>query len=343
MSCVELTAAQKKKNIYKHTKSGRSKAMEFSHIMRNVKFDLTRKKVDCDAPDNTIPTPLVEIIYLIGGFNNSFNTVPSVYKYTNSTWNITQALTVPRAALSTVTYNGNIYTIGGFDVNNVYLKSVEMFDGTLWKSNTTQMLINERGYHASVVYNGFVYVIGGINSTNSIKLVEYYNGLSWNTAPSMINMRDSHSVVVYDNKIYVIGGTNTSGNTTTYYKNVEIYDKTTNTWTTDTKLLTMERSQHTSVVYKGNIYAIGGINSTGYLKSVDVFNGSSWSSSSAELSKTRTRHSAVVYDDKIYVIGGLVNGVPSDTIEVFDGNSWSQLTTTIPQPLYFSGVAIYNK
>lgn len=47
MSCVQLTDAQKKKNIYRNTSSGRSKAREFSHIMRNTKFDLTRKNVDC--------------------------------------------------------------------------------------------------------------------------------------------------------------------------------------------------------------------------------------------------------------------------------------------------------
>jgi hypothetical protein len=47
MSCVQLSDAQKKKNIYKNTASGCSKAMEFSHIMRNTRFDLTRKNVDC--------------------------------------------------------------------------------------------------------------------------------------------------------------------------------------------------------------------------------------------------------------------------------------------------------
>ena len=56
MSCVNLTDAQKKKNIYKQTHSGRSRAMEFSHIMRNTKFDLTRKNVDCATGGTTIIT-----------------------------------------------------------------------------------------------------------------------------------------------------------------------------------------------------------------------------------------------------------------------------------------------
>jgi hypothetical protein len=65
MSCVQLTEAQKKKNIYKNTASGCSKAMEFSHIMRNTRFDLTRKNVNCEQDINN------DYIYIMGGLEKT--------------------------------------------------------------------------------------------------------------------------------------------------------------------------------------------------------------------------------------------------------------------------------
>jgi len=302
------------------------------------------KKIISTEP--IVPPAQTNNLYLIGGLlNNGFEN--TIYKYVSPTWTtIPQHLTISRAGFSTVIYDKTIYIIGGLTDNNVFLNDIEMFDGISCTTNPRTM--NQgRSFHASVLYNGYIYVTGGASSLNSsISSVEYYN-ISyplhpvWTNTNNMVNPRNRHSAVVYDNKIYVMGG-ETSINTDS--NSFEVFNETTNTWTLGTTTMSTTRSQHASVVYDGKIYTIGGkSHGFGYLKSVDVFDGSSWSLSSAELSNTRTKHSAVVYDNKIYVIGGIVDGVQSDTIEVFDGNSWTLLTTVIPQPLYLFGVAIYNK
>jgi hypothetical protein len=43
MSCLELTPSQKKNKLYKNASYNRSSAHRFSHIMRNTRYDFTRK------------------------------------------------------------------------------------------------------------------------------------------------------------------------------------------------------------------------------------------------------------------------------------------------------------
>jgi hypothetical protein len=323
MSCVEITPAQKKKNIYKHTKSGRSKAMEFSHIMRNTKFDLTRKNVDCS----------IKYIYLVGGDENG--AINSVEKYDGQIWSNEPNMITPRYNHNVIVYKGLLYSAGGRNGTGT-LTSVETYNGVSWSN--IQSMTRARETHGMVVYNDNIYVIGG----DGINSLEQFNGINWTSSATNIpTTRFYFSVCVYNNYIYVLGGAN-SGLSMNI---VEAYNGT--TWTNTTPMIKKRRA-FSSVVYKGRLFAIGGLDSDQLIsqstKKVEAYDGSTWTYV-ADMNIDRYDHESVVYNGKIYVIGGFTGGnVPLYTIEVYDGVGW----TTLPasqniSPKKFFKATVYNK
>ena len=323
MSCVEITPAQKKKNIYKHTKSGRSKAMEFSHIMRNTKFDLTRKNVDCS----------IKYIYLVGGNENGATN--SVEKYDGKIWSNEPNMSTPRYNHNLTVYKGLLYAAGGRNGTGT-LTSVETYNGQTWSN--VQPMTNARETHGMVVYNDNIYVIGG-DGTDSL---EAFNGITW-TGPLTIipTTRFYFSVCVYNNYIYVLGGESSGASMNI----VEAYNGI--TWTNTTPMIKKRRAFST-VVYNGCLYAIGGLDSdqigSQSTKKVEAYDGSTWTYV-ADMNINRFDHESLVYNGKIYVIGGFTGGnIPLNTIEVYDGVGWTTLPASqnISAKTFFK-VAVYNK
>jgi N-acetylneuraminic acid mutarotase len=190
-------------------------------------------------------------------------------------------------------------------------------DGTIGSWNRATSLPSSRALHTSVVYNGYLYVIGGYTSSTTYSTEVYYaplnpNGTlgSWSSTTSLPSGRYSHTSVVYNGYLYVIGGRTSS----TYYS-TEVYyaplnpNGTLGSWSSTTSLPS-GRYSHTSVVYNGYLYVIGGrTSSTTY--STEVYyaplnpNGTlgSWSSTTS-LPSGRYSHTSVVYNGYLYVIGG---------------------------------------
>ena len=332
MSCTEITQAQRKKNIYKHTKSGRSKAMEFSHIMRNTKFDLTRKNVECNKLDDGY-------IYIVGGEGMLSD---NVNKFNGFSWTVAPSINVQRSQHDIVAYNDKLYVIGGKGVLNTTLDSVEQYDGVSW-STSTPLLVARFG-HTAVVFNGGAYIVGGFDDTIAFfGNVHMFNGNIWVNSFTLAVPRYSHSSVVYNGELYVIGGI--CADVTSETNSVEKYNGT--TVQTAGTLLTY-RARHCSVVYRGKIYVIGGRDEnngggdvSGNFDSVEVYDGNSWIPGISMLTP-RYNHTAVVYNDLIYVIGG---NIAPTKVDVFNGTTWTTLPddTNLPAGLVELKSAVYNK
>lgn len=143
------------------------------------------------------------------------------------------------------------------------------------------------------------------------------------------------STFVVDGKIYAIGG---AGPVYQALRTVEVYDPTTDTWTTKSEMPTARQCLSTSVV-NGKIYAIGGgaAFSTSYTP-LEVFSTveeydpatDTWTTKS-EMPTARACHHASVVDGRIYVIGGSDASTPDDRshirpVEVYDPatDTWTQ-------------------
>jgi len=246
------------------------------------------------------------------------------------------ALNTARYGLTTVVYNGIIYAIGGVNTSGIAIASVEYAQlgsngvpGTWTQiSSGSGALITARAFHSSVAYNGYIYAMG--NSGGSISVE--YSQLSSNGTPgtwtqissgagAMITARYWHTSVVYNGYVYAVGGLDGSGNKLT---SVEYSLLGSNgapgAWTqisSGAGALNTARVLHSSAVYNGYIYAVGGQDSSnttiGTIEYAQLgSNGApgAWTqiSSGSVLNTARRGHASVAYGGYVYSLGGYNSG-----------------------------------
>jgi N-acetylneuraminic acid mutarotase len=214
-----------------------------------------------------------------------------------------------------------------------------------------------RNLHASVVYNGYIYITGGFHSTSDTACnptASQYcsdvlfaqvgtNGIvgTWASTTGFSAAgpaRYGHASVAYNGYIYVVGGFHSNSNTAcNFLGSFECSDVlyaplntngTVGTWATTTTFSptgTLARYAHSSVVYNGNMYVIGGTHNTANT----ACNGTStnacsdvlyapinsdgtvgtWTSTVgfSNAGPARAYHGSVVANGYLYVLGGQDN------------------------------------
>ncbi len=264
-------------------------------------------------------------LYTMGGTttgNISLNDVQYAPINANGTvgaWTATTSFPTAREFHTSVAYKGYLYVMGGY--GGAYLNDVQYApinaNGTIGVWTATTSLTAGRAYHTSVVYNGYLYVMGGVDDVGYMALndVRYApinaNGTigSWTATTSFATARYGHTSVVYNGYLYIMGGTDDGGGNINDVQYAPINaNGTIGTWTATTSL-TPARYYHTSVVYNGYLYVIGGYN--GVSKTNDVqyapinANGTigTWTATTAFT--TASYHlKAVVYNGYLYIMGG---------------------------------------
>jgi N-acetylneuraminic acid mutarotase len=226
---------------------------------------------------------------------------------------------------TSVVYDDYIYVLGGANNSNPYHYNVIRYakintDGTIGAWSSTTSFATSRSGHTSIVYNGYIFIMGGSNIT----IPQYYNDVqyakvnldgtidsgSWPSTTPFPIAREEHTSVVYNDYIYIIGGTNGS----TYYNDVQ-YAKVNldgtidpGAWNSTTSFPNL-RAGHTSVIFNGYVYIIGGTNGSTYYNDVQFAkinsDGSfgSWIPTTS-LPNARSGHTSVVNNGYVYVIGG---------------------------------------
>jgi N-acetylneuraminic acid mutarotase len=190
---------------------------------------------------------------------------------TLGSWSATTSLPSALELAGSVAYNGNMYFIGGYD-GSAYSAVVDYApinaNGTLGSWTATTSLPTAQGYYGNAVqYNGYVYMIGGCSSTctggNSVAVnfaPVNTNGTlgSWTATSSLPAALNQAKSLADDGYLYEIGGEVASAATVSTVDYAPINaDGTVGSWRTTTSLPTPTRS-HTSIVYNGFVYLIGG-------------------------------------------------------------------------------------
>jgi N-acetylneuraminic acid mutarotase len=170
-----------------------------------------------------------------------------------------------RTNLAAATVGGSIYAIGGSGNRGGVLNTLETYDTSTGAWTTAASMPTPRSDLAAAVVNGIVYAIGGqtVNGVTGVALntVEAYNPASnsWSTAASMPTPRWDLAVVAVNGKIYAIGGGgNNSNNYNGLVNTVEVYDPSTNAWSTAAPI-SLPTYYLAAAQVNGLIYAIGGL------------------------------------------------------------------------------------
>ncbi|WP_306013872.1 MULTISPECIES: PKD domain-containing protein [unclassified Allomuricauda] len=161
--------------------------------------------------------------------------------------------------------------------------------------------------------------------------------------------RHENSFVQAGDKFYLMGGRENS-------QTIDIYDYTTNTWTSLANSAPMEFNHFQATEYKGLIWVIGSFQTNVFPNEVPaefiwMFDPASqeWIQG-PEIPENRRRGSAglAVYQDKFYIVGGNTDGHDGGYVPWFDvydpsNGTWTTLTDAPRARDHFSAVVIGDK
>ncbi len=223
---------------------------------------------------------------------------------------------------------GKALSMGGVDGNGNVLASAEVYSSSTGKWTLTGSMAEAReSFPAVVLKNGNVLVSGGLG-TSSVVLAgaELYDPTTgvWSSAGLLSVARFGHTATLLPNgKVLVTGGCIASDCSTDTAVS-ELYDPTSNTWST-TGSLNTARSYQTAVLLKtGKVLAIGG---SGSITSCELYDASkgTWSNAASTNTGRYQNTATLLTDGKVLVTGGANGRYPINSAELYDptANTWT--------------------
>ena len=168
----------------------------------------------------------------------------------------------------------------------------------------------------------------------------------WGTYPSMKSGVDGVAAAAIGQKLYVFGGsTNASHSSNNGVKAAAVLNVASRTWN-PLPPMTSGRCYAPAVVWRDQIFVMGGLIDDEVLGEVEVYNttGNFWHHTLA-LPTARCCMAVVVYRKEFYVLGGGDNrGIALDMIEIYNPkkNAWRQSEVAMTEPRTFFGAAAFE-
>jgi len=242
--------------------------------------------------------------------------------------------------------NGKMYLVGGRDINDIIIQTVDVYDSftNSW-STMNQLWTQANSDNVAVSLNSEIFAISGydqnydsLNSTCILNLLSNPPNWQCDTVKGMNYGRGDACGIVLDKEVYVLGGFS-DYNWCESLNTMEIYDLLTNTWRLAPNLHN-DRADAACAALHEEFHAIGGeqknnISGCGKydipiydIEHFDVEN-NTWVEETP-LNVARFRFAAVAYNDSIYIFGGeglvntttLIQPVLSDVMAWKDTNTY---------------------
>ncbi len=257
-----------------------------------------------------------------------------------------------RRFIMTATSGSTAVFAGGS--NSGCVNSVEIYDATL-ESMQVISLPSNRGRGAATAIGSKVFVAGGEEATpgtnfpctfsSTIDILDLSDN-SWSLA-SLSVARMELSAITVGGKALFAGGLYSTGPFSAGSSSVvDIYNSTTDTWSTSA--LSVGRSGMTAVVDGSKAYFAGGATTAAgstYSTAVDIYDSATGTWSAANLSLARRYLASAKVGTKIIFAGGQYDNAgtlsESDRVDIFDtsNSSWSQTTLSQPRQLLASAIS----
>jgi len=203
-------------------------------------------------------------ILFAGGVNFSSGlSRVDIYDLTTNTWS-TAELCTGRYNISSVAIGNKIFFAGGETSDGTWpVDSVDIYDVSANRWTTTHLSVAGHSIAGAAVGNKVLFAGGdhGFNGTvglNRATQVDIYdlNSSTWSTALLSETKRGGLSAVTVNNKIYFAGGETWPNNYWAASDKIDIYDNSTNTWSTSS--MQEGKLAFASIAVDNKIYWAGG-------------------------------------------------------------------------------------
>ncbi|MGH7233843.1 MAG: beta strand repeat-containing protein, partial [Candidatus Saccharimonadales bacterium] len=271
---------------------------------------------------------------------------------------------------ASVTYNGYLYSIGGWNgttaVANVYYASLNSNGSVNAWSSTTSLTSGGAAldYISAFAYNGYMYVIGGSTSTNNCGsgvTTVYYDtingggtlGATWSSTSTLLQSLCGGSIVVNNGYVYYFGGNHSSSPVANVEKAAINVGGTLGAWAYSTAL-PQSIDVESSVTYNNYVYILGGYNGSSVLNTVyyTTINGATlggtWTTSPITLPLDLGWSTADVNNGYVYIFGGSSDSYDINSVYYTSFNSngsinnWTTSSSVIPTSISSSSSSVNN-
>jgi hypothetical protein len=248
----------------------------------------------------------------------------SAHAQVQGQWTATGSMQSPRIKnVQLPLSGGRVLSVGGVDNNNNVLATAEIYSpgpGT-WVS--TGALATARAQSAGVVLKtGKILVAGGLSPSGAaIASAELYDPVAgtWSSAGALSVARYAHTATLLSNgKVLVTGGCAASGCASVTPVS-EIYNPTTNSWSTTGSLVTAH-SGHAAILLKtGKVLILGGY-APGPTADCELYNPATgaWSATSSMHSARAQLGATLLTSGKVLATGGVISKYPMNSAELYD-------------------------
>jgi N-acetylneuraminic acid mutarotase len=142
--------------------------------------------------------------------------------------------------------------------------------GSVW-TQAGSLAQARTGSAAALLPDGRVLFTGGTDASGALATAELFTpGASFSPSVSMLHARTNHTAVALgDGRVLVAGGTTLDGSFT---NTAEIYDPSTNAWTSVSGGMVLARAGHTfSLLKDGRVLVAGGQSANGPTNTLEIF------------------------------------------------------------------------
>jgi hypothetical protein len=224
--------------------------------------------------------------------------------------------------------NGKVLTIGGVDSNGNLLASSELYNSKSGKWTLTGSMSQTReAFPAVVLSNKKVLISGGRGAGSTVlAAAELYDPATgaWSAAGSLSVARVAHTATLLQNgKVLVTGGC-TASDCSTNTAVSELYDPTSNSWSTTGNLNTARSFQSAVRMQTGKVLVIGGSTALTSCELYDPTNGT-WTNAASTNAGRYLNTTTLLPDGKVLVTGGAEGRFPVSSAELYDptANTWT--------------------
>lgn len=202
-------------------------------------------------------------MWVIGGSDSvGVEKADSWYSTDGITWTLATdtAAFGARRAMSYGVYNNKMWLIGGVNGSDMLVADIYYStNGVTWTVATTTPAFGERMEAGFLNYAGKMWLIGGLDALRDYQDVwNSTDGITWTQVNSSAafgtgHVRNNYCVNVYKGKMWLISGAS-------LYNNDAWYSTDGITWTAaSTSIFRKAKQGHSTLVYKGALWSIGGI------------------------------------------------------------------------------------